>query len=95
MYAIRSYYDSIKRFGRPVYNGRVDLVTTDVTGQNSWSLHTIDLEEYINVEPGVLYRVEIGMRPSYSLYPCNGGEDFTSYEEMLRLSDEVSRNNFV
>ena len=82
---------SIKRFGRPVYTGRVDLMSPDVSGQGFWSLHTIDLEEYINVEPGVLYRVEIGMRPSYSLYPCSGGEDFISYEEMLKMSDEINR----
>ena len=47
---------SIKRFGRPVYSGRVDLVNSP--GMNtSWNLYTIDLADYIDVEPGVLYKV--------------------------------------
>ena len=37
----------------------------------TWNLYTIDLADYIDVEPGVLYKVSLGMRKSYSLYPCS------------------------
>ena len=68
--------NSIKRFGRPVYSGRVDLVTGSGMNSGTWNLYTIDLADYIDVEPGILYKVELGMRRSYSLYPCSaaGGD---------------------
>ena len=47
---------SIKRFGRPVYSGKVDLVSSASMNNGKWNLHTINLSDYITVEPGVLYR---------------------------------------
>ena len=82
---------SVKRFGRPVYTGRVDLVIPAGSPAGAWNLYTIDLAEYIDAEPGILYKVELSMRPSYSLFPCTGGEDFEKYEELLKMSEEKSR----
>jgi alpha-2-macroglobulin len=82
---------SVKRFGRPVYSGRVDLVTGSGMNSGAWNLYTIDLSDYIDVEPGVLYKVYLGMRRSYSLYPCNNNEEISNYEEKLNLSEEQSR----
>ncbi len=83
--------NSVKRFGRPVYSGRVDLVTGSAMNAGTWNLYTIDLADYIDIEPGVLYKVELGMRRSYSLYPCSttGGE--SKYEEALQQAQEQSR----
>ncbi|TFG89310.1 MAG: hypothetical protein E4H16_03815, partial [Candidatus Atribacteria bacterium] len=82
---------SVKRFGRPVYSGRVDLVTGSGNNSGGWNLHTIDLADYIDVEPGVLYKVYLGMRRSYSLYPCSGSEEVSKYEELLQQSEEQNR----
>lgn len=82
---------SVKRFGRPVYSGRVDLAAGSASARDSWNLYSIDLSDYINVEPGILYRVELGMRPSYSLYSCSGRTDESKYEQLLVLSDEKNR----
>jgi uncharacterized protein YfaS (alpha-2-macroglobulin family) len=82
---------SVKRFGRPVYSGRIDLVTPSGGARGGWNLYTIDLADYIDAEPGILYKVELSMRPSYSLYPCEGGADFAKYEEMLNSAEEKSR----
>lgn len=78
----------MRNFGRPVYRGRVDLLTTPAIDPNKWNIFTIDLTNYISVEPGVIYRVELGMRRSYSLYPCSGDAGLSKYEEMLALYDE-------
>ena len=75
--------NSIKRFGRPVYSGKVDLVTGSAMNDGLWNLYTIDLADYINVEPGILYKVELGMRRSYSLYPCGATGEVSKYEEAL------------
>ena len=57
----------------------------------AWNLYTIDLADYIDVEPGVLYKVNLGMRRSYSLYPCSGAGTENKYEELLQQSEERSR----
>ncbi|HEX2922327.1 MAG TPA: MG2 domain-containing protein [Bacteroidales bacterium] len=83
---------SMKRFGRPVYSGRVDLPANNNPG--SWTLQTIDLADYIKVEPGVLYKVNIGMRKSYSLYQCNEQEEEGNYEEILRKAEEENSKHW-
>lgn len=77
---------SIRYFGRQVYSGRVDLAGSTSTNTGTWSIYSIDLADYIKVEPGILYKVELSMRPSYSLYPCfdNSSEnDKNKYEDAL------------
>jgi hypothetical protein len=61
---------SVKRFGRPLYTGKVDLISPSGSNPGGWNLYTVDLAEYIDIEPGILYRVELSFRPSYSLYQC-------------------------
>lgn len=77
----------IKRFGRPVYSGRVDLISSQAVNTSKWNLYTIDISDYIDVEPGVLYKVQLGMRHSYSLYPCTGSTGSDKYEEALMQSE--------
>ena len=85
---------SVKRFGRPVYSGKVDLVNPSGSGSSGWNLYTIDLSEYIDVEPGILYRVELSMRPSYSLYSCSDPSEIEKYEEMIRMTEETGRSSW-
>ena len=82
--------NSIKRFGKPVFSGRVDLNSGTVSNPGSWNLYTIDLSDYIDVEPGVLYKVSLGMRKSYSLLSCPLTEDEKRYEELLDQVQEQS-----
>ncbi len=87
-----NYYESsIRQFGRPVYRGRVDLTGSAGFDPNSYNLFTIDLANYIEPEQGILYRIELGMRPSYSLYPCTGERKQSKYEEMLEMIDNDRR----
>jgi hypothetical protein len=83
------YY--VKRFGRPVYAGRINLVPGTVQGSGSWKLYTIDLADYIDIEPGILYRIELSMRKSYSLLSCPLTEEETRYEERLEEELNMSR----
>ena len=82
---------SVKRFGRPLYSGRVDLINPSGSNPGAWNLYTVDLAEYIDVEPGILYKVELSMRPSYSLNPCTDQEEIKKYDEMLKLSEETTQ----
>jgi alpha-2-macroglobulin len=80
-------YGNIRQFGRPVFRGRVDLTAGTGFDPNRYNLFTIDLANYIEPEQGILYRVELGMRPSYSLYPCTGTRTKSKYEELLEQAD--------
>ncbi len=80
-------YGNIRQFGRPVFRGRVDLTAGAGFDPNRYNLFTIDLANYIEPEQGILYRIELGMRPSYSLYPCTGTRTKSKYEELLEQAD--------
>ena len=84
------YY--VRPFGRPIYSGRVDLTSGTTPGNSSWNLYTIDLADYIDVEPGVLYKVQLGMRKSYSLYQCAVTDETSRYEELLQQAQDLSSN---
>ncbi|HOU02338.1 MAG TPA: MG2 domain-containing protein [Bacteroidales bacterium] len=86
------YY--VKRFGRPVYAGRIDLTSGTGPGAGSWNLHTINLADYINVEPGVLYKVQLSMRKSYSLSGCELTQEEKRYEELLQQALEQSSTSW-
>jgi len=79
---------SLKKFGRPVYTGRIDLMASQAVNGGKWTLHTIDLSDYITVEPGILYKIQLSMRPSYSLYSCKEASGVSKYEEALNESQE-------
>ena len=85
---------SVKKFGSPVYSGRVDLISGPGSNNGAWNLYTIDLSDYTDVEPGVLYKVILGMRKSYSLYPCTETEKESNYEELLQLAEDQSREQW-
>lgn len=81
---------NIRRFGRQIYAGRIDLPESGSSGRSSWGLYTIDLADYINVEPGVLYKVKLSMRKSYSALGHELTADELRYEDML--SEALSDN---
>ncbi len=83
---------SVKRFGRPVFSGRYDLIAGSETNTGTWNLYNINLADYIDVEPGVLYKVILSMRRSCSLYPCTDGSESTNYEEMLDIAEQQSKD---
>ncbi|MCU0457250.1 MAG: hypothetical protein MUE74_13205, partial [Bacteroidales bacterium] len=81
---------NMKRFGRPVYRGKIDLLPSTATGPGTWKLFTIDINDYIDVEPGVLYKVKLGMRRSYATIDCPLTDEDRIYEDMLNSAEEKS-----
>jgi|WetSurMetagenome_2_1015567.scaffolds.fasta_scaffold00034_18 alpha-2-macroglobulin len=86
-YDLNSGYN-LKRFGRPVFRGKIDLLPATATGTGTWKLYTINLNEYIDVEPGVLYKVKLGMRRSYAMVDCPLTDNDLKYDELLQSSEE-------
>jgi len=60
----------LRRVGRPVARKTIPLATMGATNLNDWNRYSIDLSEYIDVEPGAFYQIRLNFRKSQSLYFC-------------------------
>ncbi len=65
----------IKKTGRLVYSGKVELTPERSEQLYQWNTYRIDLERYVKPEQGAIYRVELRFRQAYSLYECSGQEE--------------------
>lgn len=68
----------LKRTARPVFRKKISLIPEN--GEihlNRWNDFTLDLSELVQLEKGVIYRLEIRFRRSYTTLPCaeTGGEE--------------------
>ncbi|MCO5269102.1 MAG: MG2 domain-containing protein [Brumimicrobium sp.] len=70
--------EELIRVGRVIRKKTLYLDKDKPLDLTKWNRFNLDLSEYIKVEQGAIYRVEIGFRKYQSLYPCTGGvqEDF-------------------
>ncbi|QZT36372.1 Ig-like domain-containing protein [Halosquirtibacter xylanolyticus] len=64
---ITSSSSSPRRYGRIVYSEKMKLEGNVV---NEKSAYAINIPEIIDVKPNEIYQVTVGMRPTYSTYPC-------------------------
>ncbi|MDG2247265.1 MAG: MG2 domain-containing protein [Flavobacteriales bacterium] len=81
----------IKRVGRLVKRQTIQLNPKGNMDLGSWNRFHLDLSNFIDVEQGAIYRVEMGFRKSHSLYPCDDDdsvEDEILEEENWDDSDE-------
>ncbi len=60
----------IKRVGRVVFNQKIALTSTKTIDYGRWNNFSLDLSEYINAEPGAIYKVFLSFKKSESIYPC-------------------------
>lgn len=59
--------DALRSVARPIAERRLEL---DGMEGGRWENFGLDLDQIVEREPGAIYRLELGFRPSYSLYPC-------------------------
>lgn len=64
--------NDLTRVGRLVYSGKVDLKPDKPEKLHQWETYKVNIDDYIAIEQGAIYRVELRFRPQYSLYGCNG-----------------------
>lgn len=85
----------LRYFGRQVAAVKVDLKSDGkMIDYGSWNAFSIDLANYIDVEEGAIYRVQIGFRMSYSLYPCEEDIDIDKYYYTLEEEGKYPRSNY-
>ncbi|MFK8037076.1 MAG: alpha-2-macroglobulin [Crocinitomicaceae bacterium] len=61
---------NITRVGRMVYDGTIDLVSAEPIDYGVWNNFKVDLNRFIDAEPGAIYRVMMSFERYQSLYPC-------------------------
>lgn len=70
----------IRKVALPVAKKKIVLNTDKMLDYNKWNTFALDLSTIITPEKGAIYRVELGMRRSYSLYKCNGSDKTSETE---------------
>ena len=63
------------RVSRKVLRRRINLKSLKNVNLAEWNEFSIDLSEFVNVDPGAIYRVNIIIDKKGSNYPCKGSED--------------------
>ena len=75
----------VKRAGRLIYNDVIHLKTERPVDFRSWNNYSFNLEHYVDVEPGAIYRVYLTLERPYSLYPC-ATDSVTSQDDIQVVS---------
>jgi len=65
----------LKRVGRPVAKKKIELTSPNLIDYGQWNTFSLDLAEFIQNDPGAIYRIEISFKKEYSLYPCDDKKD--------------------
>lgn len=61
---------SLRKVAKPVAMKTLELNTNKLLNYGKWNAYAIDLSTIINPEPGAIYRLEMTVKKSYSLYKC-------------------------
>ncbi len=86
---------SLRYFGRHIKSVKVKLESEGrMIDYGSWNAFSVDLDNYIEVEKGAIYRIEIGFRKSYSLYPCEEDPDTDKYYLSLEEEGTYPRSSY-
>ncbi len=62
--------EELKRVGRVVYKGDLALKSDEPIDFGRWNNFSIDLAQYVEADPGAIYRVVLSFQKNQSLYPC-------------------------
>jgi len=95
----------LRRVAKPLVQATVRLDGDKTINLNRKNRFSLDIDKYIQTEPGAIYRITIGFRPEYSLYACaetseapatetEEGDDYYEYEDGGNASGEDEDQEF-
>lgn len=67
-------YD-LRKVARPIAKKTITLNTDKLTNYAKWNTYAVDLSTLIKPQQGAIYRVELTIKPSYSIYKCDDTGD--------------------
>ncbi len=83
----------LQRVGALVHQGKVDLNQNKKVVETQWMRYTLNLGNYINKEPGAIYRVMIGFRKSYTFFECDENDEDHGTDTDAMYYSYYSNNN--
>ena len=89
----------IRLSGRLIAQERLDLSKMLKADLNKWNTFKIDLSNYITLQKGAIYRVNLSFRQAYSVYPCDSNKavlqsDAEYAEEVRKNMKAYDRNRY-
>ena len=66
---------ALRQVARPVKQVTIRLDEDKSANLHKKTRYMLDIDKMIRTEPGAIYRITLGFRPSYSVFSCNGGSD--------------------
>jgi alpha-2-macroglobulin len=66
----------LRRVGREVHKERLDLNPDGDLDLHDWNSFSLNLADYVALDPGAIYRVELTAKKEYSLYECTSKPQF-------------------
>jgi uncharacterized protein YfaS (alpha-2-macroglobulin family) len=63
--------EGMNRVGSPVAKTTIKLNHATPKAHQRWNAYALDLSKIMKPDPGAVYRVELSIRPEYSMYPCD------------------------
>ncbi len=63
--------DGMYRVGSPVAKTTIQLNHPTPKAHMRWNAYALDLSKIMKPDPGAIYRVELSIRPEYSMYACD------------------------
>jgi uncharacterized protein YfaS (alpha-2-macroglobulin family) len=84
----------LKRVGRQVYKGKVDLRSSEPVNYNEWNTFKVNLAKLVKIEQGAIYRVELGFKKEYSLYNCSETKTETLVSNAIVSPEEEYENGW-
>lgn len=61
----------LRRVGREVHKEKIELNPDGDLQLNDWNNFSINLSNFVDLDPGAIYRVELSAKKEYSLYQCS------------------------
>lgn len=94
-------YDSkyeLRRVAKPVVQKTIALDTDKSVNLRKKNRFSLDIDNLLKTEPGAIYRVLIGFRHSYSVYPCGNADpqeiaDAEAEQRNYYYSDEIDEDD--
>lgn len=84
--------ENIRMVGRLVLNKRIDLNKSGkAVDVKRWNDFTVNLADYLEVNPGAIYRVELRFRKEYSVYDSGKENDDNNDEEYRDIEEEKNK----
>jgi uncharacterized protein YfaS (alpha-2-macroglobulin family) len=80
----------LHRVSKKVLRKRISLKSLSNVNLSEWNDFHLDLSEYVNVDPGAIYRVELRLDKRGSNFPCKDaskGDDLTEIEMQSSIDD--------